>query len=121
MPITPISPITEQTMPSADPIATTDTIGTTDRTLEFQYSEAFNAYRSDIIPLTGDCYLTVTLPSRGRLAIRKANSISGPWPVVLMSPHTGPDFEIRIYGETYGKYIRIETTHQPIKAEITPI
>ena len=116
--------INEQSSVSGDtqqnPVGTIDVIDPI-RSIGFSFDEEANSWRSGDIRLTGDCYLSVTLPERGRLAIRKFNSTDAPKPVVLMSPHTGPDFEIRIYGESAGKYIRIETTAQPTKAELTPI
>ena len=89
--------------------------------MTFNYSDLTNSFVSPDITLSGECILRLTLPEKGRLAIRKANAPTAPWPIVLMSPHTGPDFYIHIYGETQGKLIRIETTHEPSLAEIDNI
>lgn len=88
---------------------------------DFTWDEAANAYTSGDIELTGECWLRVVLSGKGRVAIRKANSADGPWPVVLMSTWTGPDFEIRIFGETLGKHIKIETTSAPSEASLDNI
>ena len=88
--------------------------------VQFFWNGFSNSFRTEVISLLGDCFLRLSLPERGRVAIRKANSPGGPWPVVLMSP-VNTDFEIRIYGETAGKFIRIETTAMPSSCELIPI
>lgn len=87
--------------------------------LTFTYSSESNSWTTGVVELTGDCWLRVVLPGKGRLAIR--HLYKGQWPIVLMSPYTGPDFEIRIYGKTMGGQIIIETTRKPISGELDAI
>ena len=68
---------------------------------------------SETIHLSGDIWLDITLPSKGRLVIKKSETKEGPWPMSLISPWTGPDFKIRVYGETKGRYIRLYLTQKP--------
>ena len=82
-------------------------------TITGSYSEKENGWVSDIVKLTGDAWLEVELPSKGRLVIKKAETIDGPWPKALITPWTGPKFRIRIYGSTPARYIKIITTETP--------
>lgn len=88
--------------------------------MDFTYDATDNAYTTQPILLTGDAFLTLSLPERGRLAIRKSNTGERPWPIVLMSPKN-KDYQIRIYGQTRGKYIKIQTTHAPTSATLDPL
>lgn len=88
--------------------------------MTFQFDSKDNAWTAPDITLTGDAVLKLSLPSNGRLAIRKSNT-GERFPIVLMSPWTGPDFYVRIHGETKGKIIRIQTTEMPVKAVLVNI
>lgn len=87
--------------------------------MEFTFSQADNAYTTPAMKLSGDMFLTLTLPTNGRLAIRKLND-KGRWPVVLMSK-PADRYEIRIYGQTKNQTIKIQTTHRPSTAELDAI
>lgn len=60
------------------------------------YSTEANGWVSELITLTGDTYLEVTLPSKGRLVIKKSETPDGPFQKALITPWAGPDFRIRI-------------------------
>lgn len=60
------------------------------------YSTEANGWVSELITLTGDTYLEVTLPSKGRIVIKKSETPDGPFPKALITPWAGPDFRIRI-------------------------
>lgn len=77
------------------------------------WSEQENAWVSDNLCLTGDCWLEVSLPDKGRIVIRKAEKEEGPWPMALVTSWSGPDFRIRCYGSTLYRYIRIYLTETP--------
>lgn len=109
------------------------------QTISGSWSDAANGWVSDIIALTGDAYLEVTLPHKGRLVIKKSESPDGPWPKSLITPWTGPDFRIRLLhgyaaplregsvssGNTaaigHSRYIRIITTVTPTTTQIANI
>lgn len=67
-----------------------------------KFSEYENGYVKDIT-LTGDIYIEAMLSERGRIALRRDS-------VFYVSPWTGPDIRLRVYGETKGSSIRIVTT-----------
>jgi hypothetical protein len=67
--------------------------------------------------LTGDCWLEITLPDKGRLVIKKAETLDGPWPKAKITPWTGPEFRIRIYGSTKYRYVRIYLTEEPTRIQ----
>ena len=72
-----------------------------------KFSEYENGYVSDIT-LTGDVYVEAVLSEKGRVALRRLrNSVSR---LIYVSPLSGPDFRLRIYGETKGSRIRIVAT-----------
>lgn len=77
------------------------------------WDEKENAWVSETLKLTGDGWLDVELDGKGRLVIKKAEEESGPWPMALISPWTGPCFKIRLYGTTVSRYIRIYLTQEP--------
>lgn len=82
-------------------------------TINGSWSESENAWVSEIWCLTSDTYLEVTLPDKGRMVIKKAETLAGPWPKAKITPWTGPEFRMRIYGDTKYKYIRIYLTDTP--------
>ena len=85
------------------------------------YSEDANGWVSDIVELTGDAYLEVELPSQGRIVIKKAEQIDGPFPKALISHWAGPKFRIKLYGCTSARYIKIITTDTPISIQLDNI
>ena len=68
------------------------------KTINGAWNEEANAWVSETIKLTGDGFLEITLPCKGRLVIKKAECADGPFPKALISKWTGPDFKIRLYG-----------------------
>lgn len=83
------------------------------------WSEQDNAWVSETLCLSGDSWLEVTIPDKGRLIIKKSESADGPFPKALISKWIGPDFRIRIFGTTENRYIRIYLTDTPTKIQIT--
>jgi hypothetical protein len=90
-------------------------------TIQGAWSDAANGWVSEILELTGDAWLEVELPAKGRLVIKKAESIDGPWPKALITKWAGPKFRIRIYGSTEHRYIKVVTTDTPITIQIANI
>ena len=107
------------------------------QTIQGAWSDDANGWVSEDLELTGDAWLEVTLPHKGRLVIKKSETPEGPWPKALITPWTGPDFRIRlIHGyaeatrqtaEYYGigighsRYIRIITTVEPTTIQLANI
>lgn len=85
--------------------------------MELAFDNKDNAYTKTVSNLTGDYILRVKFPRRGRLAIRKSNTGTRPWPIVLMSPPV-EDAEIYIFGKTKGKSIKIQTSVKPDECEM---
>lgn len=85
------------------------------------WSEEANAWVSEILELTGDTYLEVSLPTKGRLVIKKSESIDGPYPKALITPWTGPEFRIRLYGTTEQRYIKVAITETPNRIQFANI
>lgn len=81
------------------------------------WSDEANAWVSDVLCLTGDCWLEVTLGDKGRLVIKKAECLDGPWPKALVSNWSGPDFRVRLYGSTKYRYVRVYLTAVPKRIE----
>lgn len=90
-------------------------------TIDGAWSEQENAWVSDTLCLTGDCWLEVTLPDKGRLVIKKSETANGPYPKALITKWAGPKFRIRIYGSTEARYIRIYLTDTPTTIHISSI
>jgi hypothetical protein len=91
------------------------------RTVNGAWSEEENAWVSETLFLTGDCWLEVTLADKGRMVIKKAEKEEGPWPKCLTTPWTGKEMRIRIYGSTKYRYIRIYLTDIPERIQIAGI
>lgn len=98
------------------------------------WSNAANAWVSDTLELTGDCWLEITLPDKGRVVIKKSETEYGAYPKVLITKWAGPNFRIRVYHGTYvdgdektngvydtGRYIRICTTSIPTSIQKSSI
>lgn len=90
-------------------------------TIHGAWSAKDNAWVSDTLCLTGDCWLEVTLPSKGRLVIKKSESADGPFPKALISNWTGNDFRIRMYGTTKNRYIKVCLTTTPTTIQLASI
>jgi len=98
-------------------------------TIKGAWSDDANGWVSEILELTGDAWLEVELPAKGRLVIKKAEPSDAPaaspdglkWPKALITHWTGPKFRIRLYGSTPARYIKIITTETPKKIEYVDI
>lgn len=100
-----------------------------------EWSDDAHAWVSETLQLTGDCWLEVTLPDKGRLVIKKSDTEDGPFPKALITKWTGPDFRIRIFHGTFigdgdppqggvierGRYIKICTTKTPTTIQFSNI
>lgn len=82
-------------------------------TINGAWSEQANAWVSETLCLTGDCWLEASLPSKGRVVIKKSENDVGPWPKAFISKWAGPDFRLRLYGSTEKRYIKIYFTVTP--------
>jgi len=98
------------------------------QTINGSWSDEANGWVSDTLELTGDAYLEVELPSKGRLVIKKAvpRPVKGgtsafTWPKALITPWSGPQFRIRIYGTTKAAQIKIITTDTPTRIQLANI
>ena len=89
--------------------------------IDGSWSSEANAWVSDTLCLTGDCWLEITLPDKGRLVIKKSESEEGPWPKALISNWTGPSFRIRMYGTTVDRYVKIYLTAAPSTIQFSNI
>lgn len=101
-------------------------------TIRGSWSDDANGWVSETVELTGDAWLEVELPEKGRLVIKKAESQEGPWPKALITKWTGPSLRIRIYhgrdevsakvdGVGHNRYIRIVTTITPTRIQLANI
>lgn len=93
-------------------------------TINGAWSDDDNGWVSEPIALTGDAWLEVELPQKGRIVIKKAEREEGPWPKALITKWSGPSFRIRLLHGTYtgkkgdgvgmqSRYIKIITTETP--------
>lgn len=82
-------------------------------TINGSWSDEDNAWVSELWCLTGDCWLEVTLPDKGRIVIKKSESPDGPFPKAFISKWVDPNMRIRLYGSTKYRYIRIYLTSEP--------
>ena len=90
-------------------------------TIQGHWSDDANGWVSEILDLTGDAWLEVELPSKGRLVIKKSEHEDGPYPKALITRWEGPRFKIRLYGSTEKRYIKIITTETPKRIELVNI
>lgn len=90
-------------------------------TINGAWSEYANAWVSETLRLTGDCWLEVTLPDKGRIVIKKSESEDGPFPKALISDWNGKEFRIRMYGSTKYEYIKVCLTATPTTIQISSI
>lgn len=90
-------------------------------TINGAWSDTENAWVSDVWCLTGNCYLEVTLPDKGRLVIKKAETLNGPWPKAEITPWSGPEFRVRIYGSTKYRYLKVYLTGTPTRIQFANI
>ena len=87
-------------------------------TINGAWSAQENAWVSETLCLTGNCWLEVTLPDKGRLVIKKAETENGPYPKALITKWGGPQFRIRMYGSTKSRFVRICLTDTPTTIQI---
>lgn len=85
------------------------------------WNEEANAWESEALCLTGDCFLEITLPDKGRVVIKKSETADGPYPKALITKWGGPSFKIRIYGTTEDRYIIVCLTETPTNIQISSI
>lgn len=90
-------------------------------TIRGAWSDEDNAWVSETLFLTGDCWLEVTLPNKGRLVVKKSETENGPFPKAIISGWSGPKFKVRIYGTTKGRYIKVCLTETPTIIQISSI
>ena len=90
-------------------------------TIQGAWSDEANGWVSETLELTGDAWLEVELPHKGRLVIKKAEQIEGPYPKALITKCAGPSFRIRIYGSTEHRYIKVVTTETPTRIQLANI
>lgn len=90
-------------------------------TIQGAWSDEANGWQSDTLKLTGDAWLEMELPEKGRLVIKKAEQIEGPYPKALITKWGGPKFRIRIYGCTEDRYVKIITSVTPTTIQIANI
>lgn len=94
-------------------------------TINGAWSDDANGWVSEVLELTGDIWLNVELSQKGRVVIKKAEDICGPWPKALITKWSGPVFKLRIVcgGDrlnmsdgsyrSFGRFIQIVTTDIP--------
>ena len=85
------------------------------------WSEESNAWVSQLMCLTGDCWLEVTMPDKGRMVIKKSETRYGSYKKALISPWTGPEFRIRMYGSTKYRFVRVYLTEEPTIIQLSSI
>lgn len=94
------------------------------RDIQGAWSDEANGWVSEDLELTGDAWLEVELPHKGRLVIKKSETPDGPWPKVVNTKWAGPKFKLRLLngrdklsakknGTGHSRYIRIITTETP--------
>lgn len=85
------------------------------------WDDGANAWVSDPIELRYDSWLEISLPSKGRLVIKQANSADGPWPKALTTGWVGPEIRTHIYGSTDGTLLKFCLTDTPKRIELIRI
>ena len=101
-------------------------------TIQGAWSDDANGWVSEDLEITGDAWLEVELPEKGRLVIKKSETPEGPWPKALITKWAGPSFRIRILhgrdevsakvlGIGHNRYIRIVTTVTPTRIQLANI
>lgn len=94
------------------------------RTIQGGWSDEDNGWVSEVIEMTGDAWLEVELPAKGRVVIKKAENMSGPWPKALITKWDGPLFKIRVVhgaDRSHGRFIKVITTDIPKRIEYANI
>lgn len=87
------------------------------KTIRGDWSDDANGWLSETLELTGDAWLEVELPQKGRVVIKKSETEDGPWPKALITEWAGPEFKIRILGGSRGSFVKIITTDIPKRIE----
>ena len=89
-------------------------------TIRGAWSDDAYGWVSEDLEITGEAWLEVELPEKGRLVIKKSETPAGPWPKALITPWAGPSFRIRIH-HGRNRYIRIITTVTPTRIQLANI
>lgn len=84
------------------------------------WNEDANAWISDVVELHTDCYLEIDLPSKGRLVVKKAETIDSPWPKAMVSKWAD-QIRLRIYGSTEGALLKFCLTDTPKRIQLFKI
>lgn len=82
-----------------------------------KFSVYENGYVNDIT-LTGDVYIEAALEEKGRVALRRLLDTCSR--LIYVSPFTGPDIRLRLYGDTKDVRIRVVTTC-PVSLTVTNV
>ena len=82
-------------------------------TIQGSWSDETNGWESETLQLTGDTFLEIELPHKGRVVIKKAEQVDGPYTKALITKWCGPSFIIKLYGGSTLRYIKIITTETP--------
>lgn len=101
-------------------------------TINGAWSDEANGWVSETLELTGDVWLEVELPHKGRLVIKKSETQEGPWPKAVITPWTGPKIRLRLihgrdeasakrFGIGHNRYIKVITTVEPTKIQLVNI
>lgn len=98
-------------------------------TINGSWSDDANGWVSDDVELTGDCWLEILLPGKGRLVIKAAvdNGSRTIWPKALITRWAGPEFRIRVILSDESalqckcRKIRIITTTEPERIQYANI
>lgn len=90
-------------------------------TIQGEWSNEANGWVSEVINLTGNIYLEVELPGKGRVVVKKSERQDGAYPKALITKWGGSSFRIRVYGSTKYPYIKIITTSIPNRIEYANI
>ena len=88
-------------------------------TINGAWSDDANAWVSDVLHLTGNCWLEIELEDKGRLVLKKSESETGPFPKALITKWGGPSFRIRVYGSTKYPYIKVCLTDTPTRIQFS--
>lgn len=90
-------------------------------TITGSWSNEANGWVSETLQLTGDTWLEIDLQQEGRVVIKKAKELEGPYPKAMITKWGGPQFRIKMYGTTKARYVKIITTIEPTRIEYVNI
>lgn len=85
------------------------------------WSDRDNAWVSEALQLSDESFLEVEFEQNGIVVIKLSDTQNGPWPKAYISKWRGPKQQVRLYGTTKDRYIKVFLSRIPKSVQLSSI